>query len=149
MKNYYYIDRNGQQAGPVPENQLLQYGVTANTNVWCEGMGNWEIAARVPELSYLFIQTPPRQPVEERRYEPCPDNHMAMAIISTLLCCWPIGIFAIIKANKVSNLWHQGRKHEAYEAANSAKNLATASMVLGFIISVIYVIYMSAVMGGL
>jgi hypothetical protein len=74
---------------------------------------------------------------------------MALAIISTLLCCWPIGIFAIIKANKVSNLWHQGRKHEAYEAANSAKNLATASMVLGFIISVIYVIYMSAVMGGL
>lgn len=43
--NWYYAD-NGQQAGPVDENQLralIQSGrITAETLVWREGMSNWQ-----------------------------------------------------------------------------------------------------------
>ena len=40
MEQYYYIDKNGQQQGPVTANELPKYGVTRNTQVWKQGMAN-------------------------------------------------------------------------------------------------------------
>ena len=33
--------------------------------------------------------------------QPYVNDHMAMSVVSTLLCCWLIGIFAILKSLKV------------------------------------------------
>ena len=45
----------------------------------------------------------PQQP-----YPACPPTNMVWAIISTILCCIPLGIVAIIYANKVSKKYYEG-----------------------------------------
>lgn len=66
---------------------------------------------------------------EQKRQLP-PDNHLAWAIVSTILCCWPFGIPAIINAAKVDKLWHNGYEEEAIIAANNAKKWATISAIV-------------------
>lgn len=60
MKDYYYIDGQNKQQGPVAGDTLLDKGVTSNTYVWCVGMGNqWAHAGDVYELKSLFAPVPP------------------------------------------------------------------------------------------
>ena len=47
-----------------------------------------------------------------------PDNYLVWAILSTVLCCMPFGIVAILKASQVDTFWAQGNQAEAIEAAN-------------------------------
>lgn len=136
--------------------ELIQHGVTADTFVWREGMSNWEKASTVSELKSLFVQTPPpippfsptpqSQPKPQQnysndygsKYEPVPDNNLVLAIVSTILCCWPVGLVAIIHATKVEKLWHSGQKELAKAKAEEAKNWAIGSIVLGVVVFVIY-----------
>jgi hypothetical protein len=60
--------------------------------------------------------------------QPEPNNHLAMAIIVTLLCCWPLGIPAIVNATKVSRLWSQGRYDEAQQSANRARTWSIVAL---------------------
>ena len=53
--------------------------------------------------------------------EMAPENHLTWAIISTLLCCWPFGVAAIVNATRVDKYWLAGHKEEAYKAAADAK----------------------------
>ena len=52
---------------------------------------------------------------------PKPDNNMVMAILCTVCCCLPFGIYAIIKASKVNGFYMAGMYNEAVNAANEAK----------------------------
>lgn len=52
----YYIICNGRQIGPVPKEELLNYGLTPNSMIWTEGMPNWVSAYTVPELMDLLRQ---------------------------------------------------------------------------------------------
>jgi len=62
MEQYYYIDKNGQQQGPVPANKFSKYGVTRNTKVWKQGMTDWQTAGSILELrkhiSHPLFRTP-------------------------------------------------------------------------------------------
>ena len=59
MKAYYIIDGSGKQSGPFPGENLRQHGITPQTYVWCEGMGdNWKKACEVAELAVLFAPQP-------------------------------------------------------------------------------------------
>ena len=53
-QQWYYTDRNGQQAGPVPTTELLdliERGQASNKSmVWSEGMDNWTLASQVEGL---------------------------------------------------------------------------------------------------
>lgn len=167
MAKYYYIDNNEQQAGPVQADELIQLGVTPDTYVWREGMSNWEKASTLVELApFLAVNTPPPfqptppaqhkgRPTEhyntkqteytntENKYEPCPDNNLVLAIVSTILCCWPLGLVAIIQATKVERLWNTGHKEEAKAKAEEARNWAIASIVtciIGFILYFLFLI---------
>lgn len=65
---FYYVDRNGQQQGPVPANELLSKGVTPDSYVWKAGMAEWQFAKTVAELSHLFAPSapvPPVQPIQQ------------------------------------------------------------------------------------
>lgn len=231
MKTYYIIDKTGKQAGPFPGESLMQQGVTAQTYVWCEGMGsNWTKAGEVDELKQLFNsgtptqtfnvpgmnnaapkpaqpsnssaarqpqnpyapapasklqpgtfnqpqpgafnqpqpgggafsqqqqkpfgqstpqqpyggqQTPygqpmqqpkpmantPQQPYGQPMQQPYsqpgiegkPDNYLVWAILSTILCCIPFGIVAIVYSTKVDNLWMMGNYQEAKANSDKAK----------------------------
>jgi Interferon-induced transmembrane protein len=66
-----------------------------------------------------------------------PDNYLVWAILTTVLCCLPLGIVSIIYSTKVSGLWSQGRYAEAQAAADSAKKWAIIAAIVGAVIGVI------------
>ena len=63
----YFIIVNGQQVGPMPKEQLVNYGLCPTSKVWCEGMPNWADASTVADLQSLLyphhapVQQPPHQ----------------------------------------------------------------------------------------
>lgn len=69
-----------------------------------------------------------------------PDNYLVWAILSTILCCLPLGVVSIIYSCKVNSLWEGRQEQEAYEAARKAKNWAIASAVSGVVFSILYVV---------
>ena len=89
-----------------------------------------------------YAQAPYQQP------SVCPPTYLAWAIVSTLLCCLPFGIVAIVYASKVSGLWAQGRYDEAQRASNTAKNWVIAAVVCALVYYVA-AIGLIAVAGGI
>lgn len=63
----FYLYLNGQQVGPVQQQQLQQYvqagQLTPDTMVWKNGMAQWQAAKTVPDLQQLFAANcPPPMP---------------------------------------------------------------------------------------
>lgn len=54
MTDYFYIDSNGQQQGPISPLCFTALGITATTFVWCNGMTDWKRAGELPEL-HLYL----------------------------------------------------------------------------------------------
>ena len=67
-----------------------------------------------------------------------PDNYLVLAIVSTVLCCLPLGIVSIIHSTKVDNLWNSGQYAEANRASNQAKQFAIFSAVAAAIVWILY-----------
>lgn len=63
-----------------------------------------------------------------------PPNHLAVAILTTLFCCLPFGVVAIVKASQVNSLWQAGQHDAARQASDEAKKWAWVSffVALGF-----------------
>lgn len=156
--NYFLIE-NGQQVGPFSIDQLRSRNITGETIVWHEGMENWGKAKDVPSLRPLLqMGTPPppctpnyaQQPQQppQHSYTPiqpsqsCPDNHLGLSIVATIMtffCCFPIpiGIVALVYSLNVENKWKRGDHAKAESNAKSAKSWAIASFIA---IIVLYVI---------
>ncbi|MDE6377525.1 MAG: CD225/dispanin family protein [Duncaniella sp.] len=62
-----------------------------------------------------------------------PPTYLVWAVISTLCCCLPTGIVAIIYASKVSPLWQRGDYAGSKNASEKAGWWVIISFVLGFI----------------
>jgi len=62
----YYVAINGQQAGPMPMEQmkpLVQNGsINQDTLVWAEGMADWQKISTITALNGLFAAIPPPLP---------------------------------------------------------------------------------------
>ena len=137
-KIQYWINQDGEQTGPLTLDQLELMTLNEKTYVWSAGYDDWKPLSEVPELAHLMPATSvlvppvlkedepleppvadpapvlpaqaagqPAQPTDQP-YPPCPPTNMVWAIISTLLCCIPRGIVAIIYANKVSKKYYEG-----------------------------------------
>lgn len=140
----YYIVKPGSQEpmGPMSVEQIRQ-GVMAGTITmdYCfstPGATEWKPLAQLPGLN-VGVPGATAAPAGQR-----PDNFLVWSILVTLLCCWPLGIYAIIKSASVNGLWDQGKYSEAQAASNSAKNYCIWSAVLGAVATVLYVIAMVA-----
>lgn len=162
MTEYYIIDNNGNQVGPITEVLFYNYGVTASTLVWCEGMSEWKHASEVPGLRHLFGSSiPPTPPVtpppfcENREQESagyvndqgrcqhqqwgqqynqvCPPTYLVWAILSTLLCCIPLGIISIIFSSRVQTQWNQGDFEGAKKSSQQARLWAIIAGVAGIL----------------
>lgn len=70
-----------------------------------------------------------------------PDNYLVWAILSTVLCCLPLGIVSIIKSTQVNGLWQQGRYAEAQKSAEDAKKFAMWGAIAGVVVAVLYIIF--------
>ena len=160
MEQYFYLDVNKVQQGPVDGSQLVKFGVTPTTLVWKQGMAQWTPAGQVPELAAIFnvleeVQQPQQAPqfgpqvaqpnfYNQQAYNqapqmpPPPDNYLVWAILATICCCLPFGIVSIVYATKVNGLYQMGQYQEALAASNSAKTWAIASAICGVIIGIIY-----------
>ncbi len=75
---------------------------------------------------------------------PKPDNNLVWGIVTTLLCCLPLGILSIVKSTKVDSLYDAGKYPEAQEAADLAKKYATWAAIAGAIALVLYMILIAA-----
>jgi hypothetical protein len=62
---------------------------------------------------------------------------MVLAILSTVCCCLPLGIVAIIQASKVNGFVAQGNFAEAQAASDKAKKFAIIAIVIGIIVNII------------
>ncbi len=71
-----------------------------------------------------------------------PDNNMIWAVLSTVMCCVPIGIYAIICANKVDELYNAGNVEEANRQAAEAKKWAIIAAGVGAVGGFLYAIIM-------
>ena len=59
---YFFLDDNGNQKGPVDKDQLIANGVKSTTMVWRAGMAGWMPASNVEDLKGLFNSPPPVNP---------------------------------------------------------------------------------------
>jgi len=81
---------------------------------------------------------------------PRPNSYLALAIISTILCCIPLGIVSIVYATKVNSSYEDGRYEEANRASKNAKTWGLVSMgvaLLGFLLY--FIIFGFAFLGAL
>lgn len=77
-----------------------------------------------------------------------PDNNLVWGVLATVLCCLPLGIVSIVKANQVQTLWFQGRHADAQKAADDAKKWAIWSAVVGPLLIILYFVVVFGIMAG-
>lgn len=161
--NQYYYALNGQQVGPVTMEQLIalcQSGqITPATLVWMQGMAQWQplstIMPQAPAPAPMPAPMPGAMPAAMPTPMPGvmpgapagmvkPDNGMVMAVLVTLFCCLIGGVIAIINASKVDGLWAAGQYQQAIEAAQTSKKWSIASIIIGAVSTVGYVLLMAA-----
>ena len=79
-----------------------------------------------------------------------PDSYLALAIISTILCCLPIGIVSIVYATKVNSLYADGNYDEANRASKNAKTWGLVSIGIGVLFYLgFFLIYGAIIMAAL
>ena len=163
----YYIVKDGQRVGPMELSELANFSITADTLVWHEGMTDWAAAGTVPELAQLVTPgVPPQAPnAPQAPYAPQqpnarqqayaslpPKTYLTEAILVTVLCCMPLGIVSIIKATQVSSATARGDYASAQQASAEAGKWVKWGFICGLaylVVSMIYVIAMIAIGGGL
>lgn len=143
----WYYTKGGVQTGPLEESELrsrIANGeVGAGDLIWRDGMANWLPMSQIPELSGLTAAAPATtaaaSPYAAGPGAPIP-NYLWQSIVVTLLCCWPLGIPAIIFAAKVDGLVSRGDIAGAKEASNKAKMWCTWSFGSGLAVALIYLV---------
>jgi hypothetical protein len=155
----WYYSKNATQLGPISLDELrakFASGEVSGTDmVWREGMTDWKPASSVPELFAPVVSpqpaeltggttnspyTPPTT-TSVPAYGMVVPNYLWQSIVVTILCCWPLGIPAIVYAAKVDGLKARGDVHGAIAASNSAKNWCLAALGGWIVIVVIYVLF--------
>ncbi len=66
-------------------------------------------------------------------YVPCPSSHMALAVFTTICCCLPFGIVAIIKANDVGKYYAMGNYDAALMASADAQKWGIIALICGIL----------------
>lgn len=74
----------------------------------------------------------------EEIYTPKPSNYLALAIFTTVCCCLPTGIYAILRAMKVNDYYMMKQYDAAVAASNDAKKWSIIGIVLGVVGSILY-----------
>ncbi len=70
-----------------------------------------------------------------------PPNYLAWAIVTTLLCFWPLGIVAIVFAAQVNTKWAAGDVLGAQNASRQARTFTIVAAVIGALIVPIVVFF--------
>ena len=122
-------DQNAGQPGPEPGGEPPQYG---QPNPYGQppqyGQPNPYGGGYPPYGTYgRPLSMPPR-----------PKTHLAGAIISTLLCCLPAGVVAIVFAARVDSLYRQGDFDGSLRASSTAQFWIYISIAGGLIAGILW-----------
>ena len=70
-----------------------------------------------------------------------PNNYLALAIITTIICCLPAGIVSIVYATQVNSKWQAGDYEGAQLASKNAQTwwiVAIVAGIIGVIVSFLF-----------
>ncbi len=155
MSDWYYV-KNGQQQGPLDFGQLKQLAqkgvVRADDLVWTQSMAHWQEASQVESLAFIysgrpFSAAPAPATAPPQRYEHI-QNYLPWAIASTICCCLPGGIVAIVYAAQASTAERAGEYGRAQDAAGKAKMWIIISVIFGALFSIFWLIVQLTVVDG-
>lgn len=71
----------------------------------------------------------------------CPKTYMTESVLATIFCCFPVGIFGIINANKVESFYRKEQYKKAFVASQKARKLFIASLVTGIVVGLSMIIW--------
>jgi len=147
MADWYYL-KNGEQKGPVSKEfiaELAKSGQLQRTDlVWTEGMKDWLPAETVPDMPFSNARPPNIGPLPGAqgmaRAMPAQTvpNYLVWSILTTVFCCLPGGIAAIIYSSKVNTALALGDYTAALEASKKAKMWNIIGLCVGLVFTVIY-----------
>lgn len=80
---------------------------------------------------------------------PRPSSYLALAIISTILCCLPTGIVSIIYATKVNSLYEDGNYNDAEKASSNAKTWGLISIGIAVVGWILYLLIFGIALFGI
>lgn len=86
------------------------------------------------QQQFHAYQQPQQRPIQ-------PSSNMVLAILTTIFCCLPTGIYAIIQASKVDKLYMSGDYDEATKASSEAKKWSIIGIVLAVVGWILYFIF--------
>lgn len=140
---YKVIGADGREYGPVTGEQLRQWiaegRANAQTRVQAEGTTEWKPLADFPELLGTTAAVPPTLGATPYA-APLPTtvpNYLAWAIVTTICCCLPLGIPAIVYAAQVNTKLAAGDIAGAQDSSRKAKMWCWIAFGLGIIGSII------------
>jgi hypothetical protein len=70
-----------------------------------------------------------------------PPNYLVWAILSTVLCCLPLGVVSIVFSTQVNSKWAVGDAAGAQDASDKAKKFAIWAAIAGVIVIVLYFVF--------
>ena len=92
-----------------------------------------------------YGSTPPPPPPPSFGYGgvqgTAPPNYLVWAILSTVLCCLPLGVVSIVFSTQVNSKWAMGDVAGAQAASEKAKKFAIWSAIAAAIVAVVYVLF--------
>ncbi|MGO9245413.1 MAG: CD225/dispanin family protein [Verrucomicrobiia bacterium] len=134
------IGGDGRPYGPVSADQIRQWiaegRANAQTLAQAEGSVEWKPLGLFPEFASsaappVIPPTPTAAPTpsfQPRQHVP---SYLVPAIFSTICCCLPFGIVAIVFAAQVNTKLQAGDMAGALEASQKAKTWFWLAVVLG------------------
>ena len=141
----YHVARNNEKLGVFASADALarfRSGELRPTDlVWCEGMPAWRAAGEVfaaEASTALPLPSSPAGSFSSMPGQPQPDNYLVWAILSTLLCCVPLGIVAIVFAAQVDSKYAAGDYAGAQVASGRAKLWSILSAGSLFLLVALY-----------
>ena len=76
------------------------------------------------------MENTPLPPPPAAVQSPCPNNYLVFSILTTLFCCPPTGIIAIVYSCQVNSLYNSNRPEEAQNASKWALRWNIISLAL-------------------
>jgi len=149
---YKIIGGDGKEYGPVDAAQLRQWQaegrVNAQTRVQAEGQTEWRALADFPDLNAPAVPpvARPVAPVAPLPKSAVP-NYLVPAILTTLFCCLPFGIVAIVYSGKVNTHLQAGNLARAQIASKNARMWCWASVLVTLIPGLLYLLFSVAMTG--
>lgn len=76
-----------------------------------------------------------------------PPNYLVWAILTTILCCLPLGVVSIVFSTQVNSKWALGDVAGAQDSSAKARKFAIWSAIAWAIVVVLYVIFFVVIAG--